>query len=911
MRRPPVTAAALALAAAVLARGDELGWSLGDETWRYDLVVRAAPDPPPSPGPVVFPLLLVAQEDLAADGRTPSRPVRDVGDLVWHYALLLPAGDAGRRERSVPFEDAFDLGGALGEVTAKGAHTVQLRGRRAIVRTEAALRAAKADGWLKGGRLLLERVFDARAGRLGQAACELVLEVQGAGEAAPSTRRWSYEIAPAEAIDAAKSEFAAEVQGAIARGAGWLERETNKRVNAYKAKGGGKYALGRVALPTFALLRSGVEPDDVAHLFAWLERQPLRMTYSVSLYLMALEARTVERQALPPRDGMRSVARYRRGDPDAADLARMEACARWLLAARQREEGWWSYDGKPVEGLDAPRPRRGSRERGERPLGDPADLDGAGPIGHGGADAEHGDRSNSQFAVLALHSALASGIELPPAVWEEVAAEGLRAQAKSGPDVPLDEIVYAGTSPFALDPRDVPADPDGTRERGPEGRESLETGTGRARGWSYTMGRRGSAYGSMSAAGISSLAAAREALEAAGRLTRERDRESLAAIRDGLAWFVLHFEADRNPQRSGNSWYYYYLYSVEKAMDLTGVEVLGAHEWWRAGAAELLARQEEDGSWGTIEATSFALLFLNRATLPAELEIEAAGRVETGGRDPSLWDQVTVEGVGQVQLRQVLTALLEAGPRRADEHLELAEEALAAADPLMVRPRLVPELAELIGSRDRNVRRWAISTCRELAGTTDPDALDRFARDYERLRVAWESMDHRQVGAVRAMIRDGGVSWPLRRAALLTLSRLGGVEGVDEVLAVLADGDRDARELAAQVLRTLAPRAPDYDATGPASIRSRQLAELRAWWAREGGELVRTAEVRRLIRDLSHETRAAGAAGRLAEIGDPAVRPLIDALRAPSSRARAHDLLKAITEQDLPPEAGAWLDWYE
>ena len=37
----------------------------------------------------------------------------------------------------------------------------------------------------------------------------------------------------------------------------------------------------------------------------------------------------------------------------------------------------------------------------------------------------------------------------------------------------------------------------------------------------------------------------------------------------------------------GRDWYFYYLYSVEKAMEICGVEKLGTREWWREGAPEI------------------------------------------------------------------------------------------------------------------------------------------------------------------------------------------------------------------------------------------------------------------------------------------------------------------------------------
>ena len=79
-------------------------------------------------------------------------------------------------------------------------------------------------------------------------------------------------------------------------------------------------------------------------------------------------------------------------------------------------------------------------------------------------------------------------------------------------------------------------------------------------------------------------------------------------------------------------YYYYWLYSVERAGILWGRERIGDRWWYAQGANELLRLQNADGSWGEDYAggtdrpanTAFAILFLKRAVPPP---------VATGGKE--------------------------------------------------------------------------------------------------------------------------------------------------------------------------------------------------------------------------------------------------------------------------------------
>lgn len=905
--RPLASAAALALALAGAARADELTWGLGDATARYDLTVEQAPAPPPSPGPVLAPLRLVRQADLA-EGRRPARPPADPGELVWHYALAVPAGDVGGRNGlDAPIEDEFAFQGGLG-VRSKGVHAARVRGKRVVVRTAVELTPTGRPGWLAGGQLVVERTFAPREGRLEAAQFQLELRCAPLGAdgkyGAPQPARWAGRIEAGAGLEPAGRDFHARVQEAIDRGAAWLRKGAGDRLGALKANPGHQ-ALGHVALPTYALLRSGVAPGELEPFFEWMDRQPFHEVYSVALYVMVLDARSITRTPLPPQARTRSVARFGRQPTPQADRARMAAAARWLLGARKQGEGWWSYGGKVV-------PPGPARDKPGLSLTPQPGLDPDRPLGHDlTAEATGGDRSNSQFAVLALHSAMAAGLEVPGAVWEELLAEQLEGQAKDGPPVDGAALGWAAGAPLGFDARDHVA-LGTTTERPKTALTPEERARARARGWDYPTKRAANnAYGSMTGAGLSSVAAAREGLEATRRLTHERDRAALEAMRDGLGWFLEHWSPAANAPR-GDAWYYYYLYSVEKAMDLAGVERLGPHEWWREGASELLARQRADGSWnGDTNDSSFALLFLNRATLPAKLDVGEARRVATGaGAEAARWDEATIPGVGRVSMRQVLLAVGQAGPRELKERLDLADKGLAAL-PEDTRPRLLPELTELLEAPVKQVKKWASDRCKELAGSDDPARVADFGRRWEALLAATASGDPARIPGVLEVVRDAEAPPPLRQAAIDAAARLRAIEVVGDLIALAEHRDAALRERAAITLAAMGgyARPLDAKATGPA--RRAQLDAWRAWWKEEGPALVRAEEVRRAVEALADPARADAAARTLEGAGRLAWRPLVDGLRRDASKARAHKLLVKLTGQKLPATPDPWLEWLE
>ncbi|MEM9379704.1 MAG: hypothetical protein AAGB93_07105 [Planctomycetota bacterium] len=208
------------------------------------------------------------------------------------------------------------------------------------------------------------------------------------------------------------------------------------------------------------------------------------------------------------------------------------------------------------------------------------------------------DLSNTQYALLGLWAAHRAGARVPDRVWRRTA-------------------------------------------------EAIELYGEADGGFSYHRGGRGPT-GSMTAAGVGSLALCRSMLERAGvdpPLSDDLAHEWSVLEAQGLEWLADRFTVRENPG-AGAGWTAYYLYGVERVGALCDRRRIGGHDWYSEGALQFLSTQRADGSWtgggGTIATTAFALLFLGRATTkvarppvsgPAAAAAAASGVDELHARD--------------------------------------------------------------------------------------------------------------------------------------------------------------------------------------------------------------------------------------------------------------------------------------
>lgn len=207
------------------------------------------------------------------------------------------------------------------------------------------------------------------------------------------------------------------------------------------------------------------------------------------------------------------------------------------------------------------------------------------------------DLSNTLYAALAFRAAEQNGLQVPDKIWNDLAEGTLRCLTK--------ELLL------------------GANATGKAGK--------RAAGFSYRVGTN-EPTGSMTTAGLSVLAVAQEGTD--GKLPPALVQRARGATELGLAWLDRNMYWDGNPGQ-GNAHHYFWIYGVERAGTLLGLEVLGGVDWYWSGAAYLVRKQKDNGSWASVRDTDepvdtlLALLFLERATVPI-----ASGTREPERRNP-------------------------------------------------------------------------------------------------------------------------------------------------------------------------------------------------------------------------------------------------------------------------------------
>ena len=213
---------------------------------------------------------------------------------------------------------------------------------------------------------------------------------------------------------------------------------------------------------------------------------------------------------------------------------------------------------------------------------------------------------------------------MPADVWKAAAEYCLVEQEDEGLEAP----VWVPNAAWSPERSDVP--------------RFLEASRAEARGWCYLPGRPTLPSGSMTAAGVTCLALAKERLWAQEALPADLAKRIDAGLLGGLVWLSEHFTVTDNPDPP-SQWHYYWLYGLERVGAKTGVAFVGQHDWYREGAEHLLAAEEAGGGWAeaaaagkpadstesAITQTCFALLFLKRATAPPWIPV--APPALTGG----------------------------------------------------------------------------------------------------------------------------------------------------------------------------------------------------------------------------------------------------------------------------------------
>jgi hypothetical protein len=395
---------------------------------------------------------------------------------------------------------------------------------------------------------------------------------------------------PAGEPEAAAAALDGRIATAIERGVAFLR--TQQRASGWWADLGShvksyagselvyQYPLGPTALVLYTLLKCDVPVTDpaVERGFDWLKKAGVERhttAYEVSTALLAVTA-----VADPFKKGKDARA--------APEKVRLTGAWRTWAIALQRA-------------LLERRSPRGWRYEANSPMpGGPEDV------------------SSTQFAMLALAAADRCGIATDPAVYDGAAAYVLTLQETSGKAT--DRVVHRGKPGPAPSPGAPGGYAPGKDEDPPQDR---------ARGFRYSVHpttredeRR--VTGVRTACGVGTLAIARYALAAAPpKKAATVDPKAVEqGLYDGLAWLSENWDPWSNPGFYAKQTFY--LYCVERAMDLVGAQRLGGRLWYLEMTKALLPKQDAAGAWdtkdpqlgdrGAVCDTCFALLFLRRAT---------------------------------------------------------------------------------------------------------------------------------------------------------------------------------------------------------------------------------------------------------------------------------------------------------
>ncbi len=325
----------------------------------------------------------------------------------------------------------------------------------------------------------------------------------------------------------------------------------------------------------------------------------------------------------------------------------------------------------------------------------------------------HYDHSNTQYALLGLKAASRSGVEVNKDVYLRALEHLILSQEEKGPRV----------ARFAV------------RKKG----ETFAKAVDQARGWGYYSFERGTrirssapdgqqATGSMTSGAVGAIVICRSELLGKRGYSSRLDARAETSIWDGLAWLGRNFSVTENPGRGG--WHFYYLYGLERAGILGGVELMGEHDWYGEGAQFLLDDQRRDGEWNGSELdTCYALLFLKRGTRPVA---RGAAITPSGGGNSIRFDGAA--DLGEKDFEDFVDLVVSRWNRTRDGAVR--DELLGGM--VRVGARIVPSLIKRMGAGDEMERAAAYAILVDATGLMLAyDPLQSAEQRMEDL-VAWE-----------------------------------------------------------------------------------------------------------------------------------------------------------------------------
>ena len=503
-------------------------------------------------------------------------PLDDLRDLIAYVALDLSTAKAGKLSLDLDGGGRFlpvQIDVVLGDVAADGAQTFSA--------TFAPAKAGKGapppspSTPKLAGRMSGRRQLDRPAGRVAALQGELTLDAaypsyqSGDTTQPPRTVHvtlrdaWTFDrlLAPADA------EFHTMVAEGIRKAAEAVRRQLERRLLREPNKAQDPHhdaQPGELALDLLALVKAGEDVRDelLTDGYDKLRSYQIEGTYSLACAILAIEA------LYTPASEWQELRAGRLRAPMARVLTDADKAnvADWLKTLMGNVDSTaknylrrWHY----------------------------------GP-------STSFDNSNTQYALLGLFGAQLCGEAVSPQVWTEAGNHWLQVKIDVGADGAPQLVTHT----------------DLERQKGGRGTRARGSKVPML-GWAYGAG--GQPTGSMTCAGITGLTLCAAGLRSQKKGSAKALKELDDAARGGFLWLQQNLSVRRNPGPPGtwSSWYYYYLYGLERTCELNQIALLGDRDWYFEGAMQLLGQQRADGGWGIDYDTCFALLFLKKAALPA------------------------------------------------------------------------------------------------------------------------------------------------------------------------------------------------------------------------------------------------------------------------------------------------------
>jgi hypothetical protein len=371
-------------------------------------------------------------------------------------------------------------------------------------------------------------------------------------------------------------------------------------------------------------------------------------------------------------------------------------------------------------------------------------------------------------------------------------------------------------------------------------------------GWAYMVSAGSSP--AMTCAGLMGLAigfGAKNLKEGADREPRLENPEALDKDRrvvDGLKYVGDFIKAAGDLRGKSASEFLpndlsnnlYFMWSLERVGMVYGLKTIGNVDWFDWGSNILVRTQQRDGSWrsdgfhsgSTDNATAFALLFLSRANLAADLTTSLRGKMNDPGTSRLVRD------------------------KNLDDLLKKAASPSSASlkgDSTGKRPRtdtpakdaaIDTKLGEALVSASAGELDALVTKYKDTKGGEYTDALAYAATKLtgDGQTKVRDALIHRLTRMKAATLKDymGDPNRELRRAAALAAGTKGTAEGenrkerlrevADTLINLTADKDSEVAQAARTSLKALTDQDFGPESGASPADRGKALLAWRQWW---------------------------------------------------------------------------------